>query len=324
MNVVLIAEESAGIQALRAIQDAGSQLIGVFTSIGRSSPSGASVYKAAAEMGLRIWPAELVKNTDAGETLRSQNVDVIFNVHSLHLVDSGLLKAPRIGAFNLHPGLLPKYAGLNTVSWAIYRGEKTHGVTLHRMVPEVDAGPIAYQTVFPISEGDTALSLSARCAKEGVGLIRKLLEVAQCDPSMIPATPQDLGRREYFGKNIPESGRLSWSSPAQKIVNFVRACDYYPFRSPWGHPLTRLGETEIAVVHALRTSRNSSEIPGAIGRVDASGALVACADEWILLTKIKIGKDYLRPSAVLKTGQYLGDATADSSLIGRVSDTLTN
>ena len=66
------------------------------------------------------------------------------NVHSLFLIHPWS-SAPTIGSFNLHPGPLPEYAGLNVPSWAIYEGEKrSHGVTVHWMDEGVDTGPIAW------------------------------------------------------------------------------------------------------------------------------------------------------------------------------------
>src|SRR5437588_12997623 len=68
-------------------------------------------------------------------------------------------------------------------------------------------------------------------------------------------TRRDGGRESgrYFGKEIPKGGRLSWKRPAREVVNFVRACDYWPYRSPWGHPKVSFEGREIAVAKAIRT-----------------------------------------------------------------------
>ena len=54
------------------------------------------------------------------------------------------------------------------------------------------------------------------------------------DPEKLPRTTQDLSQRCYYGKKPPNDGRLEWTAPADRIVNFVRACDYFHFESPWG------------------------------------------------------------------------------------------
>ncbi len=305
MNILLIGEESAGIQMLHEIERSGHRVIAVMASPGRVAASGASLWDAAAKLGLPTWPAQLVKDPLLAERMRAEEVDLLLNVHSLYVIHGTVLGAPRIGAFNLHPGPLPRYAGLNAVSWAIYQGERSHGVTVHWMAPEIDAGPIAYQSLFPIDENDTALSLAARCVREGLPLMMRLLDVAAKHPAEIPAVPQDIEKREYFPAGVPEGGRLSWQWPAQKIVDFVRACDYFPFRSPWGHPRTSMGTQELAVVKARRTRLAADSPPGTVGESTGEGVKVASSDEWLLVTKLKIGKESIHPAKVLKGGEKL-------------------
>jgi len=290
---------------LHEIERSGHRVIAVMASPGRVAASGASLWDAAAKLGLPTWPAQLVKDPLLAERMRAEEVDLLLNVHSLYVIHGTVLGAPRIGAFNLHPGPLPRYAGLNAVSWAIYQGERSHGVTVHWMAPEIDAGPIAYQSLFPIDENDTALSLAARCVREGLPLMMRLLDVAAKHPAEIPAVPQDIEKREYFPAGVPEGGRLSWQWPAQKIVDFVRACDYFPFRSPWGHPRTSMGTQELAVVKARRTRLAADSPPGTVGESTGEGVKVASSDEWLLVTKLKIGKESIHPAKVLKGGEKL-------------------
>lgn len=305
MNVLLIGEESAGIQTLHAILRGGHRLVAVMATAPNGSFS-ASLWNAAAKLGLQGWPARMVKDPLLADRLRSESVDIVLNVHSLYLIHEEVLKAPRIGAFNLHPGPLPRYAGRNTVSWAIYRGETTYGVTVHRMEPEVDAGPIVYQTLFPIEETDSALGVYAKCDREGIRLMSQLLDVASRNPGNIPSVPQNLEQRKYFGKGVPEGGRICWSWPAAQIVNLVRACDYFPFRSPWGSAQALWGKEAVAILKAERTHFPCSAEPGTVGDIDMNGAWVASADEWVLVRKIKVGQNIQKPSDLLRPDECPG------------------
>lgn len=305
MNVALAGEESVGIQLLRAILQSRHRLVAVMSTASKTSSSSASLSDAAATLGVQTWPAKMVKDPALADRLRAENVDVLLNAHSLYLIHKAVLAAPRIGAFNLHPGPLPRYAGLNAVSWAIYRGETLHGVTVHKMAPEIDAGPIVYQALFPIEEADSALSVYAKCTREGISLMLRLLDVASENPQSIPLIPQNHEEREYFGKGVPEGGRISWSWSAAQIVNFVRACDYFPFRSPWGSPQTSLGTQEISILKASRTRLPCDARPGTVGELTENGGLVASADEWVQVRKMKIGQDTQKPKEALKPGDYL-------------------
>src|SRR5688572_8850279 len=169
MRVALLCEEAAGLRTLQFVARTGHEIAAVLTS------SGSAVWKCALQLGLAPLAAHRVREPGLAEELAHMHLDLMLNVHSLYIVPPAVLRAPRHGAYNLHPGPLPEYAGLNAPSWAIYHGEPCHGVTLHRMEPGVDTGPIAFQTRFALSPRDTGLSVSLRCAEEGLRLFARLL-----------------------------------------------------------------------------------------------------------------------------------------------------
>jgi methionyl-tRNA formyltransferase len=234
-------------------------------------------------------------------------VDVILNVHSLFVMNGDVVSAPRIGSFNMHPGPLPRYAGLNAVSWALYRGETRHGVTIHKMEPAIDTGPIVYQSLFGIEANDTALSVFVKCIKAGVALMLQLLKTASAGADAIPLAPQDLAQREYFGAGIPHEGRLPWSLPAREIVNFARACDFYPFPSPWGYARSTMGGKDIAIVKTRLTGQPCDAPPGTVGQVVGSGVHVAGGDAWIEVNKLVVDGRSVNPAELLKPGDRFVD-----------------
>jgi methionyl-tRNA formyltransferase len=299
---VLIGEEAAAAHTLRsALAPHAGSVVAVMTA-GSGSTSLAS---AAGRMGIPIWPAALVKDPGFAARIRSEEIDLILNVHSLYIIDERILDAARLGGFNMHPGPLPEYAGLNCVSWALYHGETRYGVTLHRMAPKVDAGDIAYRADFPIAPGETPISLTHKCVRAGIPLVTRLLDDALA--GAIPSIPQDASQRQRFGKDAPGKGRLSWSRPATEIVNFVRACDYTPFHSPWGWPRATWRNRAVSVVKAERTNRLSDAAPGVVGRCDRAGALVACADEWVEVRRMRIDGAAIAPCVILRPGDILND-----------------
>jgi methionyl-tRNA formyltransferase len=311
LNILLAGEESAGIQTLRALADSDHRIVAVMASQSNNNGALTNLWETAEKLGYQTWPAKLVKDPRFADEVRAAEVDVILNIHSLFIINKEVVSAPRIGCFNMHPGPLPRYAGLNAVSWAIYRGETSHGVTIHKMEPGIDTGPIVYQELFDIDDSDTGLTLSAKCVRSGIALVLRLMETASTDPAAIPLTPQDLTKREYFGREIPQNGKLLWSLPAREIVNFVRACDYFPFPSPWRHPQaileTKSGEKEIGVVKARLSGELCDRSPGTVGEVVGSGVKVACGDEWIVVNKMKVEERYVNSAEVLKPGSRLSN-----------------
>lgn len=306
LNVLLVGEESAGIQTLRALAESHHRIVAVMAQPSKNSGGLANLWETTKKLGYQTWPSKLVKDPSFADEVRAAEIDVILNIHSLFIINKEVIKAPRIGCFNMHPGPLPRYAGLNAVSWAIYRGETSHGVTIHKMEPGIDTGSIVYQELFDIDGADTGLSLSARCIRSGIALVLRLMETASADPATIPFTPQDLTKREYFGHEIPYEGRLCWSLPAREIVNFIRACDFFPFPSPWGHPRTMLqtmsGEKEVGVVKACLTGERCDRSPGTVGEFVGPGIKIACGDEWIIVNKLNVEGQYMNSADILKPG----------------------
>jgi methionyl-tRNA formyltransferase len=305
LNVLLVGEESAGAQTLKLLANSSHKLVGVMASPTRKSAGGLTVWQLAEKMEYRAWPAELVKDPDFAEVVRSEKVDLLLNVHSLFVIKEEIVAAPRYGSYNLHPGPLPRYAGLNAPSWAIYRGERRHGVTLHRMLAGIDTGSIAYQALFDIDDNDTGFSVSAKCIKLGMELIKKLLDAGETGPDQIPAIEQDFALREYFGRGTPEEGWLDWSRPAREVFNFVRAADYSPFQSPWQTPRSRSGDVEIGFLKVALTGQACDEPPGTIGRRDGETVRVSCADEWIDVKRVLKGGKVANAIDLLVPGSRL-------------------
>src|SRR5688572_1625434 len=176
MNVLLVGAEAAGARCLQRLHESGHRVAAVMTP--RAEGSGAALAAASDRLGLPVLDPLLVRHAEFAAQVKQLAVDLLLNVHSLHVIHPEVIAAPRIGSFNLHPGPLPEYAGLSVPSWAIYRGERRHAVTVHWMAADVDAGHVAYEAELPISDTDTGLSLSVACVREGLPLIDRLLEDA--------------------------------------------------------------------------------------------------------------------------------------------------
>jgi methionyl-tRNA formyltransferase len=132
-----------------------------------------------------------------------------------------LLDIPARGAFNLHGSLLPKYRGRVPVNWAIIRGEKESGVSLHRMEIKPDAGNLLAQAAVPILRNDTAFDVfqKLKCVSETL-----LMEVV---PEMLAGRliemPLELDKGSYFTGRRAQDGRIDWRLPAADIHNLIRA-----------------------------------------------------------------------------------------------------
>jgi methionyl-tRNA formyltransferase len=287
--VLLAGEEAAGAQTLRLLHETGQQVVGVLTGRAGAERSVGPLSSLAEQWGYRVWPARRVRDVAFADEIRAEGVELLLNVHSLYVVKREIVAAPSIGSFNVHPGPLPEYAGLNAPSWAILHGERTHGVTVHWMDAGIDTGEIAYEARFEIAPEETAFTLSAKGVRAAIPLLRRLLEAAAAEPPAIPREKQRDVPGRYFGREAPSGGRIDWSARAEEVERFVRAADYGMFASPWGAPRATLpGVGELEIVKVARIGEATAAAPGTIGGADAAGVRVACADEWLLVKKFRL------------------------------------
>ncbi|MEX1011869.1 MAG: formyltransferase family protein [Balneolaceae bacterium] len=323
MNVLLVAEESAGVQALRLLSNSAHNIAGVLTTIhspdvvvhgnisdeiaGSGNNSLKSSVAATAEnMGVPVLDAKRVQDAGFTTWIASQHIDVLLNVHSLYRICPEVIQEVQVGAFNLHPGPLPGYSGLNIPSWAVYNEETTHAVTLHHITEKIDAGDIVYESQFPLTLTDTGLTVSIKCVQKGMLLIERLLNALSREPLSIPSRPQTLSDRTFYKRNvIPVNGYIEWSAPAHKIDAYVRACNYSPFPSPWGEPKTRWGNSEISILKTTLSNKLCREVPGTIGRMIDGKTAIATADHWLLIDRCKVDGDNRVAATFLNQGDLL-------------------
>lgn len=272
-SIVFVGEESVGLRFLKSLHARGADL--------RRVLSDGPVGRLAASFGYDVDPADRVTDPEfAGEIT---GVDLLLNVHSLHIVADRILDSPRIGAFNVHPGPLPEYAGLNTPSWAIYEGAEEYGVTVHRMASDIDAGSIAFESRWDLDGNETGLGLWTRCSEEAGGLLERLLDTVARGEE-VPSRRQDLDRRRYYGRGPPREGRVTWEEDAAVIERFARACEFGPFDSPWGRPTARIGDGEIEILEAVPTDSPATSEPGSFEPLGEGRYRVATADRWVEVT----------------------------------------
>ncbi len=159
--------------------------------------------------------------------LRTAAPDLIFSFYFRHLLPAEVLSTARRGAYNLHGSLLPKYRGRAPVNWAVARGEKQTGATLHVMSDRADAGDIVDQEAVPIGPDDTAYEIQKRVTQAGLKILERRL--AELEAGTAPRRPQDEAAATKFPRRTPEDGRIDWTRPAEQVHDLVRAVAHpYP------------------------------------------------------------------------------------------------
>ena len=147
--------------------------------------------------------------------------ELVFSFYYRRLIPAAVISQPRLGAYNMHGALLPRYRGRACINWAVLNGESETGATLHLMTDEPDRGGIVAQEAVPILFTDTALDVSLKVAEAARRLLARSLHALESGTAKL--TPQDERLATYYGRRRPEDGRIDWNKSAVEIYNLVRA-----------------------------------------------------------------------------------------------------
>ncbi len=222
-SAVVFAYSEVGVRCVRALLAQGVEIPLLFTHADDSGENQwfASVHELALKFGVRVETPDNPNTPEWIAVAAAMQPDFIFSFYYRHLLKADWLSLPRLGAFNMHGSLLPKYRGRAPVHWAILHGESQTGATLHYMLEKPDAGAIVDQLSVPILENDTALEVSFKVAAAAEQVLQRSL------PRLIAGSAEvyapDLAQGSYFGRRTPEDGRIDWRQSARRVHDLVRA-----------------------------------------------------------------------------------------------------
>jgi methionyl-tRNA formyltransferase len=187
-------------------------------------------------------------------------------------IPAAALEVPRLGAVNMHPGLLPRHRGPVPMAWVFREGDPHFGVTWHRMDAELDTGPILAQDTVPIEDDDCSIEdVAPRLLGAALGLLPRVFERVEAGDPGDPQPAEGVSWAGHFGEDYLE---VDWSQPARRIHDQVRA---WTFTFGVSGLLGPLADLEGARVRLVRTSL--AEKPGATRVECGDGPLWIVAHE---------------------------------------------
>ena len=258
---------------LRALLGEGFEVVAVVTqpdrAVGRSRsmlvPS--PVKQIAIEEALPVLQPERPRGTDFVERVKALAPDLSVVVAYGHILPKEVIDIPPQGTLNIHASLLPALRGAAPIQAAIRDGLEETGVTIMRMVPALDAGPILLQARTPINHDETYGELQLRLSELGaLALVEALMLMSVGE---LTERPQDDAQATYAPKIERADGRVDWATPAIDVARRIRAYDPKP-----GAFTTRNG-MELKVFGA-RPSPDHEGDAGLVLAIDEMGMLVGC------------------------------------------------
>ncbi len=229
--MVFMGTPEFAVPSLKILLENNYEVVAVITAPDKPAGRGmhlheSAVKKFAQENKLNILQPEKLKSPEFAEQLRTLKPDLQVVV-AFRMLPEVIWKMPRIGTFNLHASLLPKYRGAAPINWAIINGEKETGATTFFLEHEIDTGKIILQQKINIADNETAGELHDALMLAGAALVLKTVQLIEAGNYSL--TPQTLSAEiKSAPKLFTETCRINWNNSAHQIHNLIRGLSPYP------------------------------------------------------------------------------------------------
>ena len=301
LKIVFFGTPEFAVESLARLVDGGYNIEAVVTMPDKEAGRGrkimqSDVKKYAVEKGLRVLQPEKLKSPEFVNTLREINAD-LFIIIAFRMLPEIVWSMPRLGTFNLHGSLLPKYRGAAPINRAIMNGEKETGVTTFFLKHEIDTGDIIGSRSIPIGENDNVGEIYDQLMKIGADMVIETVENILNDN--LNTYPQPEGEFTPAPKIFKEDCRIDWNKSAQEIHNHIRGLSPYPAAFSTlidltGKPL------DVKVFESRMTTESSASLqPGEV-KVEGKKMYVATGEGMLEILSLQpAGKKRMETSAFL-------------------------
>lgn len=232
LRIIFAGTPDFAVPALAALIGAGHQIVLVLTQPDRPSGRGmklkSSPVKALAlQHQIEVFQPQTLKDATAQTHIQAAQADVMIVAAYGLIIPTNVLAMPRLGCYNIHASLLPRWRGAAPIQRSLLAGDKETGVTIMEVVPALDAGAMVSKGVLPITGQDTAQTLHDGLAKIGADLmVDAMAELSQSGHLL--STPQDESLVTYAAKLQKSEADIDWSQSADLISRQVRAFNPFP------------------------------------------------------------------------------------------------
>jgi len=303
MRLIFMGTPDFAVPTLLELTAAGHEIAGVYTRAAKPAGRGmelqpSPVEREARRLGLPVLTSTTLKSAEAEATFHAHRADAAVVVAYGLILPKPILAAPRLGCFNVHASLLPRWRGAAPINRAIMAGDAASGVTIMQMDEGLDTGALAMAERVPIQPDMTAGDLHDALARLGADLM--LRAIAAAERGSLALTLQPETGVTYATKISKDETRIDWTKPWNQVHDHIRGLS--PFPGAW----FEIGGVR---VKALRTTKGEGK--GAPGTVLDNSLTIACGDGAVRLTQVQragrqpmAAEEFLRGTAV-KAGVVL-------------------
>ena len=279
LRLIFMGTPDFAVPTLIELASRGHEIAGVYTRAAKPAGRGMElqptpVEREARRLGLPVLTPPTLKTAEAQAAFRAHNADAAVVVAYGLILPKPILEAPRLGCFNVHASLLPRWRGAAPINRAIMAGDKQSGVTIMQMDEGLDTGAMAMAEPMAIGADMTAGELHDALARLGSDLMPRAL--AAVERGTLKLTPQPDTGATYAAKINKAETRIDWTRPAAQVHDHIRGLS--PFPGAWF-------ELDGVRIKVLRSTKG--EGTGAPGTVLDGNLTIACGGGAIRLVQIQ-------------------------------------
>jgi len=302
MRLIFMGTPDFSVPALRALVEAGHDVVAVYSQPPRPAGRGQSVrpsavHQAALDLGIEVrTPVRVRRDPQAHADFAALNADAAIVAAYGLILPAEMLNAPRLGCLNIHASLLPRWRGAAPIQAAVLHGDASSGVSIMQMDEGLDTGAVLAEEAIALDEQTTAASLHDALSAMGGRMVVDVLANPRA------AVPQPTDGVTYAPRLTRDDGRIDWAQGAVQIDRQIRGL------TPWPGTWTTLDGTVIKIGAAQRLTTTHAEQPG---RTLDDALTVACGEGAIRITQLQrpgrgmmAARDFLRGHPVARGSQF--------------------
>lgn len=280
MRIVFMGTPDFSVPALKALVEAGHQVIAVVTQPDKPKGRGKEVQMTpvkiqAMEYGIPVYQPAKVREASFVEVLKGLEADVYVVIAFGQILPKAVLELPKYGCINIHASLLPKYRGAAPIQWCVIDGERETGITTMMMDVGLDTGDMLEKAVIPIEEKETGGSLHDKLSMAGGDLILSTLK--KLEEGTLVRTPQtDEGT--CYAKMLTKSlGDIDWNQGAVSIERLIRGLNPWPSAyTMWNGKTIKIWAADVIAGREAADFLSESGVPAETG---TAPGMVVCSDK---------------------------------------------
>ena len=293
-KIVFMGTPSFSVPILKAINNSNHKIIEVYTQPPNKKNRGlkvqnSAVHDYAIKLNIPVrYPFKLDEENEINH-LKRLKPDLVVVVAYGKILPEKLLNIENLSFLNVHASLLPRWRGAAPIQRAIMMGDKETGISIMKIVPKLDAGPVLIQSKFQISNKINYEEISEKMSDLGAKLIIDALELIKNNNANF--TPQDETKVTYAQKIEKIESKINWNENAEKILAKIRA--FYPIPGTW----FVLNGKRIKITKAIVVEK--SDKVGTI--IDPKKMIIACKKNALQILELKKeGKKLMQVKEFLK------------------------